>query len=166
MSCDTIGKIRGYISLEDIFKFVKEKWDKDAKLHSEKSNIMPLSKISEVSKKYKLNQHGESDEYWYIIRGYIDFFFQEEGRRLFYDYSNVNFLENHDFYSQYGLAEMVESETTNLLLGHDETSSDMMETLVWHFGGGWIDEDDLDEIPFYDIANLTGKEAEKKEYMQ
>lgn len=59
---------------------------------------------------------------------------------------------------------MERSEYTNLILGYFEDSAAIMQDIIKHFGGGWMDENDQDGIPFVELKgeNTMQKEKERK----
>lgn len=59
MSCDTMGRIKGYVKHEDIFDFIKQKWDSMATDSVKKDIPIPLSRCDW---KYKFNEHSEDDK--------------------------------------------------------------------------------------------------------
>ena len=130
MGAATQGKIKGYVSHDDLLNFIKENYDQNA-YHGIKKEML------------------KSDEY--IIDGYFYFNFKGETRQMFYMYWNVNHLENLEYYSARGLEDMVRSETTLIDLGHWGSSIEIIKNIITHFGGGWIDENDCDDIPYYFI---------------
>lgn len=146
MGCDTYGKIKGYVSHEDIFEFIKNNYDKDARNGVTKSVVCPLS---ECNWEYKLNEHSNDNENWYDISGFIVFKYNEENRMLFYYYSNTNSYENLNYYSEYGLEDMVKTETTHVGLGYWGSSVEIIKEIVENLGGGWLDENDCDDEPYY-----------------
>ena len=148
MSVDTHGKIKGFVRHEEIFNFIRQKWNKDAR-DDVKKRI--TCHISECDWKYKINENSEDNENWYSIHGFIDFKYNDEDRMLFYNYSNLNSYENLEFYSKYNLRDMVETETTYLSLGCWGSSVEIIKEIVAHFGGGWIDENDCDDKEYYPI---------------
>lgn len=151
MSMDTHGRIKGFVKHEDILNYIKRNWDKEVVDCVEKRIVCP---IAECDGEYKVNEHSEDNENWYKISGYIFFKYNGEDRALFYLYENLNYLENYEYYSEYGLKDMIEAETTYLLLGCHGTSVEIMKELIAHFGGGWIDENDCDDKEYYSVESL------------
>lgn len=145
MSVDTIGRLKGYIHHEDIFNFIKEKYDKDAKCLVSKS--METSLV-DISWDYTINEGSESDSVWYSYHGFINFHYNDEERQLFYCYDNLNHLENLDYYKDLGLEDMVRSETTHLSLGFWGSSVKIIKEILENFNGGWLDANDCDENPY------------------
>lgn len=85
--------------------------------------------------------------------GFIELCVPDSGlRNLFYDYSNVNFYENMEYYSRIGLRDMVESEITTLSLGYDKEALGLMKKIASYFGG-WIEENDCDDEKPSSILN-------------
>lgn len=146
MGCDTHGKIKGYVRHEEIFNFIRQKYDENATMSIKKEIVCALSKYNDDE--YELNAHSEDKENWYNIYGRIDFKYKGEDRSIFYSYSNVNFFENLDYYSEHGLEDMVKSETTYLSLGYWGSSVEIIKEMVAQFGEGWIDKNDCDDQPY------------------
>lgn len=148
----TLGKIKGYISPEDIFNFIRETWDKNARTNVKKCSICPLS---ECDWEYEIHPHSEDNQNWCITSGFISFCYKDEARLLHYAYNNVNSFENLDYYSKHNLEDMVRTETTHIGLGRWGSSVEIASTLITRFGGGWIDEDDCDDEEYYEVSSLT-----------
>lgn len=148
MSVDTCGKIKGFVRHEEILNFIKQKWDKNARDNVEKRINCP---ISECDWEYTINEHSEDNKNWYSIHGFICFKYNDEDRMLFYNYNNLNNYENLEYYSKYGLQEIVKAETTTINLGYWGSSVEIIKELVAYFGGGWIDENDCDDEEYYPI---------------
>ena len=146
MGCDTDGRIKGYIRHEDIFEYIKNNYDKEAKDSVIRKITCPLSKCNW---EYKINEHSEDNENWYTISGFISFKYNDEKRMLFYYYSNINSYENLKYYSEYGLEDMVKIETTHVCLGYWGSSVEIVKEIVENFGGGWLDENDCDDKEYY-----------------
>lgn len=152
MGCDTHGKIKGFIEHEEILNFIRQKWDMNAKDEVKKHVLYPISKCNW---KYKINEHSEDNENWYAVYGFIYFKYNGEDRMLFYNYENLNHYENLDYYSKCGLAELVKTETTFLSLRYWGSSIEIINELVRHFGGGWVDDNDCDDKEYYPVeANV------------
>lgn len=150
MSIDTHGQIKGFVKPEDIFDFIKQKWDKDAVNKIGKIVYCPLSEYNE---EYEINEHSEDNEVWYSLCGFIHFKYKENNRSLFYCYNNLNVFENLEYYSKQGLEDMVRVETTFLSLGYYGDSVEIIRELITKFGGGWIDENDCDDKGYCLVGN-------------
>ena len=148
MGCDTNGKIKGYVSAEEILNFIRQKYDPNAKSYVTRDRTYP---INEVTWKYKFNEHSKDNDYWYTEDGYITFTYKDEQRQLFYVYSNINSFENEDYYENLGLLDMVKAETTSLSLGCWGSSVEIITELVAQFGGGWVDNNDCDSEEYYPV---------------
>lgn len=146
MGCDTCGKIKGYTSHEEIFDFIKQKYDKNAVNEVSKRIYRPLS---ECDWEYDINEHSEDNENWYSYYGFIYFKYNDESRALFYMYDNTNCHENWQYYTELGLKDMVEAETTHIMLRCWGDSVKIIKEIVENFGGGWIDENDCDGDTYY-----------------
>lgn len=150
MGVDTKGKIKGFIRPEEIVNFISQKYDKNVSNHVSVSRVCP---ISECTWDHNMNEHSEDDKNWYDLCGFICFNHNGDSRMLFYHYSNINHLENLNYYKNCGLEDMVRAETTSLSLGMWNNSVEIIKDIVTHFGGGWIDEDDCDSEEYYPIES-------------
>lgn len=148
MSVSTIGKIKGYVSHLDILNFIRQKWDPNAKSSVKRKDY---GSISNCTWKHQINEHSDTQDFWYILSGFINFIYKGEHRQLLYVYDNVNHFEHLERYKEQGLEDLVLSETTYISIGKDKNSVDIIKTLVAQFGGGWLDEDDCDDNDFYPI---------------
>ena len=147
MGCDTHGKIKGYIRHEDILNFIQQKWDKNAEDVVQKKIIQPFS---ECDWNFRINEHNEDPENWYVVCGHIYFKYDDENRSLFYCYSNLG--TNDNYYYKIGLPELAESETTFISLGYWGSSVALIKEIVAHFGGGWVDDNDCDTEDYYSVS--------------
>lgn len=141
MSTDTVGRIKGYITAEEICEYIKKCWDKTAESNVIRNNI---SSIQNITWDYLVNEHSENSEYWYADTGIIKFCYKGQERWLHYCYNNLNHFENLKYYKNLGLEEMERSEYTNLILAYFEDSAAIMQDIIKYFGGGWLDESDED----------------------
>lgn len=148
MGVDTHGKIKGFVRHEEIFNYIRQKFDSNAIDYVTKQNN---HSIDECNWKYEINKHSEDNENWYYISGFISFKYGDEERQLFYMYNNLNSFENLEYYADYGLEDMVKSETTYLSLGCWGSSIKIIKEIVAYFGGGWVDDNDCDDIPYYPV---------------
>lgn len=148
MGIDTHGRIKGFVAHEEILNFIRQKYDKNARSDVKRQKV---KNIADVTWKHTMNEHSEDNEHWYDISGFIIFKYHEEDRMLFYMYSNVNHLENEEYYEERNLIDMVLAETTYLSLRCWGSSVEIIKEIVAQFGGGWIDENDCDEETYYPI---------------
>ena len=162
MGVDTHGIIKGFVRPEEVFNFIRQKWDKNTTNGVNKRVNCP---ISECNWDYKINEHSEDNENWYTTCGFICFKYKEEDRMLFYNYDNLNSFENLEYYSKYGLEYMVRTETTYLSLGCWGSSVEIIRELVAHFGGGWLDENDCDDKEYYPIELKEDGSIKPVEYV-
>ncbi len=149
MSVDTQGRLLGFIDYEDILSYIKKKYDPNPTCTIKKNEYGPINFLPS----YKINPHSIDDENEYIISGFINFDDHGDCRNLFYYYSNINALENLEYYTDYGLDDMVEAETTCISLGKWGNSIEIMEDLLHAFDGGWLDEDDCDDNQYYFVPS-------------
>lgn len=146
MSSDTLGRIKGYVSHEDITDFIRNNWDPCVTDGVGKRNNGPLSK---VNWKHELHEHSEDNENWYDVSGFINFTYNGNRRRLFYFYENINNFENLEYYAKRGLEDMINTETTRVNIGAWGDSVEIITEIIKHFGGGWIDENDCDDNTYH-----------------
>ena len=137
MGQDTRCKVRGYLSHERLFQFIKENWDETAEMRIEKKI---MNSLSNYKREYIINQHSEDDNNWYNYIGSINFNYKGEERSLFYLYENIRFK-----------TDSINTETTYLNLGYYGKSVEIMKEILLHFGGGWLDENDCDSEDYYYI---------------
>ena len=146
MSCYTILRLKGHITVEQIVDYIDEHY-KFISNNVKEENGGSLNKYNRVKEKYD-----DSNE-WKITNGFIRFNDGDENKAIFYDYQNINFYENLEYYSKYNLENMVKSETTFLSLGCYGNSVEIMKGIAQEFGG-WLDENDCDDIPPYWIDKV------------
>lgn len=144
MGTDTKGRILGRVSHEEVLNFIKQKYDQNAVSFVKLEDYGAAAKYDFIKDTYDDSGHWRS---WY---GFITFKYDEEVRSLFYSYDNMNSYENLKYYSEFGLEEMVKSETTHISFPYNPTSITIIKEIVAHFGG-WIDENDCDNIPYYPV---------------
>ena len=146
MGIDSRLKLLGKISDNQIVSIIKEVIGVDAvsEVKTEKH-----SKLDDLG--FPFRNYGDED-YWYGIYGYITFEYNGEKRMLFYSYNNINVYENIDYYknnfpNRKDIVKMIKSETTSLSLGTWGSAVEILEKIAKKFGG-WLDENDCDEIPY------------------
>ena len=144
MSVDTKGLLKGKVTPDEIINFIRQTFDPNAKAHIKFNNYGDDSGFEWIKERY--DDSGE----WKDWHGFIDFYDGISDRELFYCYTNHNSLENLEYYSEFGLEDMVKEEITYISLNKDESSIDGIKKIAAHFGG-WIDEDDCDDEPYYPI---------------
>lgn len=142
MGVDTKGLLKGNVSPDEVLDFIIQTFDSNAKSHVRFSNYGDNSGFDWIKERYD-----DSNE-WKTWSGFICFDDGVSDRALFYCYTNHNSWKNLEYYSEYGLEDMVKSETTYISLSKDDSSIDDIKKIVGHFGG-WIDEDDHDDEPYY-----------------
>ena len=136
MSVDTMVNLRGKIEFEDILNFIKNNYDKEAKIVNRNHVIMDYVNLDDAGAVY--------DTVPYYEHGCIVFLKNDRLRTMHMYYSSVNFYENLDYHTQYGNEAMVISETTHLSLGHDDDAIEVLTNIVKAYGG-WIDYNDCDD---------------------
>jgi hypothetical protein len=144
MGVDTKGRLKGFITHEEVLNFIKQKYDENAVSYVKLENYG-----SDKDKEWIKERYDESGN-WLSWSGFINFKDDEENRSLFYCYTNHNAYENLEFYSEYGLEDMVKEQTTSISLGFHGNSVDIIKSLVIEFGG-WLDENDCDDEQYYPI---------------
>lgn len=138
MSVDTMVNLKGKVEFEDILNFIKNNYDKGAKIVNRDRVVMDNVNLDDASAIY--------DTVPYYEHGYLTFLKNDRIRTLCMYYSSVNFYdyETLDYHTQYGNAAMVVSEKTHLSLGHDDDAIEVLTDIVKTFGG-WIDYNDCDD---------------------
>lgn len=129
MSVDTKAKLLGHVDENEIVKFIHDNFDRNV------SNNVTIFRYG-----WKANEKDWIKEVYdydsgrlYTKSGFICFKYNGENKTLFYCYNSYNSYENLDYYSEYGLEYMVKSECTDLLLGYDNDSIEIMKKcfLFW-----------------------------------
>lgn len=158
MSVQIKLRLKGHVSVQDLLDFLQEYHPVPHIIHMDCA-----TPPAEVQWEYKI-YHGDK---WYMDNGFIELCVPDSGlRNLFYDYSNVNFYENMEYYSRIGLRDMVESEITTLSLGYDKEALGLMKKIASYFGG-WIEENDCDdEKPIYFVPGTRTKEKKTRKFLQ
>jgi hypothetical protein len=144
MGVDTKGLLRGRVKHEEVLNFIRQKFDENAKSCVELKDYGSYTKHDWIRERY------DNTGKWLTWSGFIYFNDGTEDWSIFYCYTNNNSYENLDYYNDYGLEDMVKSETTYLSMSCLGKSKEIMKTIVSHFGG-WIDENDCDSEPYYPI---------------
>lgn len=146
MGCDTILRLKGHITAEQIVDYINEHY----KLISDGTHEKNYNSVNQLDNVKE--QYDDSNE-WKITSGFISFNDGDKNRAMFYLYQNVNFYENLKYYREHNLEDMVKSETTHLSLGSYGNSVEIMKGIAKDFGG-WLDEDDCDDEPPYWIDKI------------
>lgn len=146
MGCDTIGRIKGYVSPMALMYYIKHRFDVTAKNDVERHYRGEQRPNIE---EYVKNPHSEDSSAEYSDDGYITLRYKGVTRNIFYIYRNVNILENLKYYSSVGLEDMVTSETTYIALGAQGDSVEIIGDIIRHFGGGWLHENDCIDDPHW-----------------
>jgi len=144
MGADTKGKLKGRIPAEEILNFIRSTYDPEAILSDTNKYYY------DDKGKFSIN-YGNSD---ITTWEHTSIFFKEYSgdiRILSCVYCDKNYYENLNYYSNLGLGEMVTSETTSISLGYSGESIEIIQSIVSHFGG-WVDENDCDDNPYYYIG--------------
>lgn len=144
MGVEVRGKLKGYISPQEVLNFIQQTIDSNAKSYV-RIRDCGIADYDWIKERY------DTTNKWIITNGYIDFTDKNgESRSLFYCYKNVNSYENLEYYSKYGLEDMVKSETTDIMLDCHGESVNVIKSIVTEFGG-WIDENDCDNEEYCPI---------------
>lgn len=146
MGCDTVLRLKGHITVEQIVNYITEHY-KFISNGVKEENYGSLNQYDWVKEKYD-----DSNE-WKVIDGFITFNDGDENRAIFYYYQNINSYENLEYYNKYNLENMVKSETTWLKLELYGNSVEIMKGIAKEFGG-WLEENDCDDKPPYWIDKV------------
>lgn len=148
MSVDTHARLDGHISPEAIMEVIQ-------KLYGEYGSVQIINRDTDDWEEIPaiMERYDDSGR-WRTEKCFILFHTSDHAlRQMFYMYLNVNFYENLRYYEQFGLENMVKAETTFLSLGKWGQSIDIMKAVTEQFGG-WVDEDDCDDTPYYRIEKV------------
>ena len=139
MGVDTTVKLRGYISSESVFNFIKQRIDPNAKCYI---------KLDAWDKKISESKR----ENYVCDYGNIVFNSGSDGyRTIFYFWSNSIDYGNDNYYKECGLEELCNTETTYLAMRCDDEAKTILRMIVEEFGG-WIDYDDCDDKPYEPVV--------------
>lgn len=144
MGSVTRAKLLGHVKEEEIINYIYHNWDKDVR------NGIKYYSYNDWKGKDFIKKTYEED--MYERSGFITFKYKGEYRNLFYCYNSYNTYENLDYYKEYGLENMVKSETTYISLGYYGDSVEIIKELVSYFGG-WFELDDCDNQSYYYIPS-------------
>lgn len=147
MGVDIKANIRGYVKHTDIINFIRQRYKTDVNTDVTSRNY---GKLESLTFPFTTHPKHEQDTEWTITGGSIWFNYKGQVINIFYFYSNINTFENRDYYEKHNLLNMVNSETTHLsmcIVG-DIT---IIEDIIRHFSGGWLDRNDCDDIPYEPI---------------
>lgn len=149
MSVDTHARLDGHIVPEAIVEVLQKLYGDYGSIQIAYRKMDDWEEIPQIKERY------DNSGRWRNDSCFINFHTPDhELRQMFYMYLNVNFHENLEYYTHFGLEDMVKTETTFLSLGKWGMSIEVLKAVVEHFGG-WLDEDDCDDIPFYRINKET-----------
>lgn len=154
MGVNTCGRLLGHVKPEEIVNYIYHNWNKNVVNRVERELMNKWENRDFIKEKY--------DDNIYIDSGFIIFEYKKENRMIHYFYESYNSYENLDYYKQYGLENMVKMETTRLSLGYWGSSVEIIKELVSYFGG-YIDEDDCDNEPYYYIP--SNQPERRKEFL-
>lgn len=147
MGCATILRLKGHITVEQIVDYIDEHY----KLISDGTHEENYGSVNQLLSDIK-EKYDDSNE-WKTTSGFITFNDGNENRAMFYEYQNISFYENLNYYRKYNLENMVKSELTFLRLDHHGNSVEIMKGIAQEFGG-WLDENDCDDKPPYWIDKV------------
>lgn len=152
MSVETKGLINGKVYPVQIVEFLRERYDRNANAKIDETSYDSLRKYGKVF--YSTNCVPT------IKSGFITFEYNGRARSMFYIYENYNAYENLDYYKEFeedypGITKAVTGEYTKIWLGHDEDAINIISEIIANFGGGWIDKNDCDDIPYVPIEAAT-----------
>ena len=151
-------RLDGKVDFENVLAWIRDNIDRDAILCGYEKNYYSNETIQSLKNSDSIKeQYG--DEKPYRAYTHMDYSHGSKGFSMFMWYSNINTYENYNYYADYGLENMVTSETTHISLCCCEDSKEIARKLVTAFGG-WVDYNNCDDEPFVRINK--GTEAPKK----
>lgn len=143
MSVDTKLYLNGHVKPETLLKIIQRKFDPEAQMIGFETRDYTSDEEATYVKRYY-----RADKKMIIVDGRIEFNYKGEQRSAFYFYDSINCYENLDYYTKKGLKKMVKMEKTYLSLGCWGNSVEIMKQILDEFEGGWLDENDCDDVPF------------------
>lgn len=155
MGVEVKVRLLGHITKEEIMSYIYNNWDKNVK------DFIQREDLNDWKEKFSNWIKETYDDNLYSEHGFITFNYNNELREIFYNYNSYNAYENLNYYSDYGLGNMVKSETTYLSLSKWGEATEIMKELVSYFGG-WIDFNDSDdELYVYIPSNYKENKTNK-----
>lgn len=155
MSQSTCVYVKGRVSFNELLLYLE--------------GICTIEKSSkenlETARYYKsenLNKDMSTSGY---TNGFINVNYRGTPIRIFYLYDKLNTEENVEYYKKHGLIDMVKSKKTYLSFPCSPLSVELGKNIIYHFGSGWIDDNDCDEESYYFIENPNHKEETKLKNM-
>ena len=148
MSVDTHAKLKGKVSFEDIRDVVEKLYGQYGPVTIANRSTSDWDESSSIQARYDDSGRWRTDMCYIVFHASPD-----EVRDMFCLYCNVNFYENLSYYEEFNLEDMVKAETTFLSLGKWGHSVEIIKAIAEHFGG-WVDENDCDDIPYYWVKKV------------
>jgi hypothetical protein len=161
MGCDCDGKLLGWVKPKEIVKALSRLGYENIKDRTEgpkKDWLISDFKEDYPNCRIEINPSYPKSEYHETLSGFINFSAYGEDRMIFYYYSNVCEVESLKYLPENEGIEVNEiqpKEFTSLSLGMWGHSSEIMKDVVKSLGGGYVDENDCDDIPPYFVVPLT-----------
>jgi len=156
MGVDTHARLRGYVSPDELARYIERRYNIKVGKYIDVRNeglikdlgITYSHKVVSGAKEY-IKEVGNLC-FTLVINGV------EETRSLFYLHETIIPIENEEYYLENGLRELNEIDTTFISLGYWASSVEIMRDIVEEYGG-WLDENDCDEYPYYYIRKRRKK---------
>lgn len=147
MGCNTILRLKGHITPEQIVDYIDKHYD--FKRKSIREYYAKLLDESAIKERY------DDSNKCKVTMGFIDFHDDnDKWISMNYYYCNVNIYDNLDHCLKFGIEDMAKSETTELTMCcFFDNSVEIMKGIAQEFGG-WLDEDDCDDEPPYWIDKV------------
>jgi hypothetical protein len=96
MGVDTHGRIKGFVRAEDVFNFIRQKWDENA---TNRVNKRLNGPVSECNWNYIFNEHSEDNENWYWVETFM--YPDDEGMLGFSNYHYTGHVEYNGTIGRY-----------------------------------------------------------------
>lgn len=167
MGCDCIGKLLGWVKPHEVTYALRELGYSDiiSKIEDPRKDWL-RSEFLEKYPDYKieLNPSYPKSDYHETVSGFITFNAFGEDRMIHYYYCNeCNFEDLVDFPENRGVDknDIKSMELTSLSLGTWGHSTEIMKGILKILGGGYIDENDCDDVPLYFIIPERDVRREK-----
>jgi hypothetical protein len=156
MGIDTKGIFKDYVTPEQIVEYLQSKTNCENVRSEVKSNV--LGKLDSTD--FDLIQKNNSDN-WEVTSGFIIFDYynvagEKETRMMYYFYDNISSCEEIKNFIDYRLQtsenklDLIQSyikSCVTVSLGYWGDGIEIISDLMKHFGG-WVDENDCDEIHY------------------
>lgn len=155
MGCDCHGKLKGWVKPEEVVKALEYLGYTDINNEVEPPKESWLLKEFHdryPEERWVMNPSYPESDYYVIVSGFISFKAFEEDRMIHYFYTNecdFSMLQDLPENEDKSKDEITPMELTSLSVRMWGHSTEIIKSVLSVLGGGYIDENDCDDIPPY-----------------